>query len=674
MIASSVDACQKIGENFMEYALDTNNNKAFVNVKDGLKPGARACLWEMYTKGYTHSKPHVKSAKVDGGIIGLWWPHGQTAVYETFVRMSQDFTENEPEVEFHGNNGNQILGGDSFASDRYTECRLSPMTEEFMFDGVESNAVDMIWNFTEDEQWPSVLPSVFPRLLVNGTQGIGVSISSFMCGHNLNETVDLIVDYLRSGKYDDSAYMPDFPTGGTLVNPQDMAKINQSGKGKVIVESKYVIDGRTISFTELPFQVYLEPVLEEIKKAIESGKVTGIKNVVNASDKNGLCLEVECKQDAKPEDVVFQLMATTSLRKQYNVIQRAIVSKTPELLSTKRIVDVYIAHNLECIRRVADYTKNQLTIRIEVLRGFIKAIASIDDVVAVIRQSKDQKDAKTSLMSQFDFTEPQAKAILDMRLVKLSSLEAIAVEKELDDKVVAVAKLETLLSSEKEQKKELISKLRSLKKKYGNERRTRVEEKDEKEVTMTSTARFHLEFNPVVSTVTKTQTSDGELCDSDMLICLADNGKVYRLKVEDIPENDYGYQLSLALTDKIVGVNPVTAYFVTRDGKIKLVNVLEEFNGNTRNKNGMSAIKLVGDDEVIATLVSPDLNVTPYVQMLTNDGMIIKFALSEVSPQRKSGSGVKAVSLAEYDTVVSVKLTSDSNGAQKRGGKGRKDK
>lgn len=673
MTANNVNACQKIGENFMEYALDTNNNKTFPDVRDGLKPGARACLWEMYTKGYTHNKPHVKSAKVDGGIIGLWWPHGQTAVYETFVRMSQDFTENNPEVEFHGNNGNQILGGDSFGSDRYTEVRLSPLTEEFMLDGVDSNAVDMIWNFTEDEQWPSVLPSVFPRLLVNGTQGIGVSISSFMCGHNLNETVDLIVDYLKSGKYDDSNYLPDFPTGGTLVNPQDMARINQSGKGKVVVESKYDVDGRVIRFTELPFQVYLEPVLEEVKKAIESGKVTGVKSVVNASDKNGLCLEVECKQDADSAKVVAQLMAATSLRKQYNVIQRAIVSKTPELLSTRRIVDVYVAHNLECIRRVADYTKTQLAARIEVLQGFTKAIASIDDVVAVIRGSKDQKDARESLMSRFGFSEAQAKAILDMRLAKLSSLEAVAVEKELDDKASVVVRLETLLSSEKEQKKELISKLKSLKKKYGSERRTKVEQKDEREVNYMSSQRYELMFTQEFSgAVTKWACEEGRFCDNDTLICLNNSGKVYRLKVEDIPENDRGYRLSLAVGgDAIIAINTDNAYFVTRDGKVKGIKLVKEFDGTTRNKVGMSAIKLAGDDEVRATIYDP---VEPYVKLITNNGMTIKFALSEVPFQGKSGSGVKAIDLAEGDMVVEVELTDDPDGVQKRGGKGRKGK
>lgn len=593
------------------------------------------------------------------------------AIYETFIRMSQDFTQNVPEVEFHGNNGNSILGGDAYASDRYTEARLSPMTEEFMFDGVDSNAVDMIWNFTEDEQWPSVLPSVFPRLLVNGTQGIGVSISSFMCGHNLSETVDLIVDYIKTDKYDDSDYMPDFPTGGTLVNPQDVPKINSTGKGKIIVEAKYAIDGRTISFTELPFQVYLEPVIEEIKKALDNGNLQGIKSVINASDKNGMRLEVECRPDADPEETVSRLMASTSLRKQYNVIQRAIVSKTPELLTTKKVVDVYIEHNLECIRRVAEYTKSQLTERIEVLQGFIKAVASIDDVVLIIKNSKDQKDAKVCLVSQFDFTDRQAKAILDMRLAKLSSLETIAVEDELSEKTEKLEKIEKLLSSEKEQKRELVSKLKTLKKKYGTDRKTVIQQKDAKEVSAVSSKKYNIEFDKGL--MKKTVHFDGEFTDKDTLVLVGAFGDVYRVAVEDIPVTKPGvsYQTSLLMLDqKIVAMNPSNILIVTRDGKVKKINVMEEFAGNTRNKTGLKSIKLIGDDEVL--FVFPNVSGTDYLKLVTNLGMSIKFCTSEVNPQKKTGSGVKGITLGYDDVVAFASIVDNNLDSQARGGKGRK--
>lgn len=593
------------------------------------------------------------------------------AIYETFIRMSQNFTQNVPEVDFHGNNGNIILGGDAYASDRYTEARLSSMTEEFMLDGVDSNAVDMIWNFTEDEQWPSVLPSVFPRLLVNGTQGIGVSISSFMCGHNLSETVDLIVDYIKTDKYDDSDYMPDFPTGGTLVNPQDVPKINSTGKGKIIVEAKYAIDGRTISFTELPFQVYLEPVIEEIKKALDNGNLQGIKSVINASDKNGMRLEVECRPDADPEEIVSRLMASTSLRKQYNVIQRAIVSKTPELLTTKKIIDVYIEHNLECIRRVAEYTKSQLTERIEVLQGFIKAIASIDDVVSTIKGSKDQKDAKVCLASQFDFTDRQAKAILDMRLAKLSNLETIAVEDELSEKTEKLEKLEKLLSSEKEQKKELVSKLKTLKKKYGTNRKTVIQQKDVKEVSAVSAKRYNIEFDKGL--MKKTVHFDGEFSDKDTLVLVGAFGDVYRVAVEDIPvtKPGFSYQTSLlALDQKIVAMNPSNVLIVTRDGKVKKINIMEEFAGNTRNKTGIKSIKLIGDDEVL--FVFPNVSDTDYLKLVTNLGMSIKFCTSEVNPQKKTGSGVKGITLGYDDCVAFASIVDNNLDSQARGGKGRK--
>jgi DNA gyrase/topoisomerase IV subunit A len=671
MTVNSVDAIEKISDNFMEYAIDTNNNKTFPDVRDGLKPGARACLWEMYKRGYLSNKPHVKCAKVSGGVIASTWPHSGDAVYETFVRMSQDFTENTPEVEFHGNNGNVVLGGDSFANSRYTECRLSSMAEEFMFNGVDSNAVNMIWNFSEDEQWPSVLPSVFPRLLVNGTQGIGVSISSFMCGHNLSETVDLIVDYIKTDKYDDSDYMPDFPTGGTLVNPQDVPKINSTGKGKIIVEAKYAIDKKTISFTELPFQVYLEPVIEEIKKALDNGSLQGIKSVVNASDKNGMCLEVECRPDADPEETVSRLMASTSLRKQYNVIQRAIVSKTPELLTTKKVVDVYIEHNLECIRRVAEHTKSQLTERIEVLQGFIKAVASIDDVVSIIKNSKDQKDAKVRLVSQFDFTDRQAKAILDMRLAKLSSLETIAVEDELSEKTGKLEKIEKLLSSEKEQKRELVSKLKTLKKKYGTDRKTVIQQKDAKEVSAVSSKKYNIEFDKGL--MKKTVHFDGEFTDKDTLVLVGAFGDVYRVAVEDIPVTKPGvsYQTSLLMLDqKIVAMNPSNILIVTRDGKVKKINVMEEFAGNTRNKTGLKSIKLIGDDEVL--FVFPNVSDTDYLKLVTNLGMSIKFCTSEVNPQKKTGSGVKGITLGYDDVVAFASIVDNNLDSQARGGKGRK--
>ncbi len=671
MTVNSVDAIEKISDNFMEYAIDTNNNKTFPDVRDGLKPGARACLWEMYKRGYLSNKPHVKCAKVSGGVIASTWPHSGDAVYETFVRMSQDFTENTPEVEFHGNNGNVVLGGDSFANSRYTECRLSSMAEEFMFNGVDSNTVNMIWNFSEDEQWPSVLPSVFPRLLVNGTQGIGVSISSFMCGHNLSETVDLIVDYIKTDKYDDSGYMPDFPTGGTLVNPQDVPKINSTGKGKIIIEAKYAINGRTISFTELPFQVYLEPVIEEIKKALDNGNLQGIKSVINASDKNGMRLEVECRPEADPEETVSRLMASTSLRKQYNVIQRAIVSKTPELLTTKKIVDVYIEHNLECIRRVSEYTKSQLTERIEVLQGFIKAVASIDDVVSTIKNSKDQKDAKACLVSQFDFTDRQAKAILDMRLAKLSSLETIAVEDELSEKMEKLEKIEKLLSSEKEQKRELVSKLKTLKKKYGTGRKTVIQQKDAKEVSAVSSKRYNIEFDNGL--MKKTVHFDGEFTDKDTLVLVGAFGDIYRVAVEDIPVTKPGvsYQTSLLMLDqKIVAMNPSNILIVTRDGKVKKINVMDEFAGSTRNKTGIKSIKLIGDDEVL--FVFPNVFDTDYLKLVTNLGMSIKFCTSEVNPQKKTGSGVKGITLGYDDVVAFASIVDNNLDSQARGGKGKK--
>lgn len=304
---NEVNIIDEVQQNFIDSSYDTNTNRAFPDIRDGLKPGQRACLWEMYTKKYTSKKPHVKSAKISGGVAALWWPHGTTAIYETFARMSQPFTNNIPEVDFHGSNGNVILGGDAIAADRYTEARLSPIVEAGMLTGINKQVVPMQLNFSEDDQWPKVFPAVFPRLLVNGAQGIGVSLSNVWLPHGFSETAELILRYIKTGELDEDNYYPDFPTGGTIINKDELATINKTGRGKVIIESKYRTNGQEIDFYELPYQVFIEPVIDEIKKAIAEEKVTGIADVYNKSDKKRISLVVTCMPGVDVYKVVTQL-------------------------------------------------------------------------------------------------------------------------------------------------------------------------------------------------------------------------------------------------------------------------------------------------------------------------------------------------------------------------------
>ena len=276
----SIDICRELSQNFIDFAYEANSQRAFPDARDGLKPGQRACLWEMFVKGYASNKPHVKSAKISGGVVATWWPHGDVAIYDTFTRMSQPWINNIPEVDWHGNNGN-IISGPEGAAQRYTEARLSKPIEEGMFHAVKKNTVPMIQNFSEDDEWPEVLPALMPRLLVNGSQGIGVAVAQVWCPYNLREVVDVIDDYISTGTLNSDTLYPDFPSGGVIINQKDLSAIHKTGKGKIVLRGKADITGNTIKITALPYQTYVEPFIDNIKTLVEKEELTGIKDVYN---------------------------------------------------------------------------------------------------------------------------------------------------------------------------------------------------------------------------------------------------------------------------------------------------------------------------------------------------------------------------------------------------------
>ena len=325
-----IDICKELHQNFIDYAYECNSQRAFPDARDGLKPGQRAALWEMFIKGYSSSKPHVKSAKISGGVIGSWWPHGDSSVYDTFARMSQPWINNVPEVDWHGANGSQV-GGPECASARYTEARLAKAVEEGYFSNIKKNTVPMILNFSEDEEWPEVFPAIFPRLMVNGSQGIGVTIANHWAPNNLGEVANKIIEYLDTNKVSCDDIYPDFPSGGQIINRKDLAEIYKTGKGKIILRGKVEISGESILITELPYQVYVEPFIDEIKELVNKEEITGIRDIYNKSDKHRLLIEIEC--DKSPATILRILFGKTSLQKSYNPNQYALVGKTPQLLN-----------------------------------------------------------------------------------------------------------------------------------------------------------------------------------------------------------------------------------------------------------------------------------------------------------------------------------------------------
>lgn len=697
MTANKRDILEEMKENFMVYSLDTNNNKSFPDARDGLKPGQRACLWAMYKQGFTSNKPHVKSAKIDGLVAANFWPHGTTAIYETFARMSQPFTNNVPEVDFHGSNGNVILGS-VFASDRYTEARLAPIAEDGMLQGVTKNSVDMMWNFLEDEKWPTVLPSVFPRLLVNGSQGIGVGLATNWLTHNFKETTQLILDYLFSGKLDEDNYFPDFPTGGTIINKSELAAINKTGKGKVLVEAKYSIHGKEIEFTEFPYQVYIEPLVEEIKSGVEQDKIHGVKEVFNKSDKTRILLSVTCTSSASADGVLEELFTNTSLRSQFNANQVAIVSKTPKLLTLKEEVDIYIAHNLSCIKREHEFDLQKTKERIEILQGLERALKGIDNVIALIRSSKSAADAKQYMIENINLTDRQADAILKMQLSRLAKLEENQILQELEEKEKLAGELEKVVNSEEEQKKVLVKRLTALADKYGNERRTQLtdkkivkvsktREKKEKEpercVVCLADNGFYLKRIPISQYRESSANSVAITTSTDKTINIFTAfGKVYRIKVDAIKEclaADKGTVIgSLVNIDSHDIIRAISAqdqkqdlFAVTLKGRVKRFDSML-FDGSTQNKRGSSYIKLNPRDEIRFLIA---LGEAKWIKIKGPSDEVLCFDATTVRPSGKTSSGQVGYKFAAQGTqeILSAALLDSAPQELGRvGGRGKK--
>lgn len=679
-----IDICTELHQNAIDFAYEANSARAFADARDGLKPGQRACLWEMYSKGYSSNKPHVKSAKIDGGVAASWWPHGTTAIYETFARMSQPWINNIPEVDWHGANGNQIIGS-SPAADRYTEARLSKATEEGMFSGIKKNNVPMILNFSEDEEWPEVLPAIMPRLLVNGCQGIGYTVANVWLPHNLREISELIVNYIKTNTIDTEHIAPDFPSGGIIINKDELSAIYKTGKGKVIVRGKTEINGNSILITELPYQVYVEPLLDEIKDLYIKDEITGIKEIYNKCDKKRLLIEIECNED--PSKVLAQLFKMTNLQKSYSANQYALVSKTPKLLNLKDYLNIYIRHNIDCIIKEYEYDLNKAKARLEIVDGLLKALEDIDNIIALIKNSESSSKAKEELIKKYNFTENQAKAILDMKLSKLAHLEKIELNKESQELHNNVAHFTDILSDTNKQTEIFVERLQAFSKKYGSDRKSTLTQiqaptKEEKEIEYVEPEKCVVIMTEaggvkrIPATSFRTQKRGGKGVKTqeeittaairtntiDSLMIFSDHGKMYRLLVNDIPVGTNTSKCTpiKSLVQMDTNEAPATIYsiyrdtdakyvlFVTKNGLVKKTGLKEYI--ETKKKTGIGAITLKdGDALAVVTLIKDE----PLI-IMTNQGNVIKFNSAEIAATSRMTSGVKGITLNEGDYVVAA--------------------
>ena len=667
-----IDIREELSKNFIDFAAEANGQRAFPDARDGLKPGQRACLWEMYVKGYTSNKPHVKSAKVDGGVAATWWPHGTTAIYDTFARMSMPWINNIPEVDFHGSNGNQVIGA-APAADRYTEARLAPASEQGFLSEMKKNPVPMIKNFSEDEEWPEVLPAIFPRLAVNGSQGIGVTVAQVWLPMNLGELTTAIKGYIHSGTLDVSEGLIDFPTKGIIINKDDLHIIHETGKGKVILRGKVEIKGNNILITELPYQVYVEPFIDDIKKLIKEGTLTGIDDILNKSDKKRLLVEISCTEN--PEQVLKMLYAKTDLQKNFNANQFALVGKTPRMLTLKDYIDIYVQHNLNCIQKEYQFDLDKATKKLEVTQGLIKALASIDDIIVLIKQSDSSKDAIGKLVTKYGFTEVQAKAIVDMKLGRLAKLEAVELNKTEQGLQSDITEFNRILNSEANQKELFLTRLDTFTKKFGFPRRTQLTQ-----IEIPKESKSKPEFIPepcgIVITTTHTikrmakaakpKTNEYFLMNqetdtNDWLSVFTAAGKMYKIQTKDIPEGTTASKgIGIAALLEMGSDTPVayflhsqfgegTLLFVTSRGQIKCAK-MEEF--TSTRKGGVIATKLREGDSVTAVMEYHSED----VEVITKKGMSIHLRGNDIPTQGKNTLGVKGMNVAEDDSVAQVLL------------------
>lgn len=683
-----IDILQEIHDNFVDYAYEVNSQRAFPSAVDGLKPGQRACLWEFYTKGYTSNKPHVKSAKASGGIIGSWWPHGDTAIYETFARMSQPWINNIPEIDWHGANGS-LKGGPEPASARYTEARLSKAAEDGFFTNIKKDVVNMIPNFSEDDEWPEVLPAIFPRLFVNGSQGIGYTIANSWLPGNLREFFKKVKQYCETNDIDYDDIYPDFPTGGIIINKDELKEIYLTGKGKVVLRAKTEIDGNSILITELPYQVYVEPLINSIKELVNKEELFGIKDIYNKCDKNNLLIEIEC--DGSPKTVLNKLFSMTELQKTYSANQYAMITKVPELLNLKQYIEVYVNHNIECLVKEYNYDLAKAGERLEIVNGLLKALKDIDTIIATIRGAENTSAANDALV-KMGFTKPQASAILDMRLGKLAHLEAVELEKEQKDLNETVKNCAIFIGSPDLQKEEFLKRLAEFVKKYGWARRTAItqidaEPKEEKEIVNVEPEQCmvvvsesgYIKRIPIISFRPQKRNGVGVKTQDDItlvtirtntidkLLIFTNKGMLYRLLVNDIPvgtNTAKGTSLK-ALIDMDADESVETIYsvyrntdaefvvFATKDGTIKKTP-LSEYIG-PRKKNGMSALKMRDGDSLVSVTILKDEDVL----LASSSGKVIRLKTTDLSISSRTALGLKGMNLEDGEELVAMATIRD---------------
>ncbi len=674
------DIVKELGQNFIEYAVACNTDRSIPDAKSGLKPVARRILYGAYNTGRTSNKAHVKAARIVGDVMGSLHPHGDSSIYGALVRLSQDWVMRYPLIDFHGNNGNVI--GDGPAHMRYTEARLSKIAEDGLLQGLKKGNVDFIPTYDEADEEPVTLPAIFPNLLCNPNEGIGVAMACKWAPHNLNEVAAAIDQYLNGEE--PMLPGPDFPSGGIVINKNDIPNIMRTGHGSVKIRGKYKVEKNNIIFYEIPYGQTVEGLVAEIGQACEDGKIDGIDDVSDNTNKKGIRIVIECKRGTNPDAIANKIYAHTNMQSSFSYNMVGLVGKTPTELNLKDCIKIYVDHNIECIVREAKFDRNKALARLEVVEGLLVALADIDNIIAIIKKSENSAAAKEALIKKYEFTENQVTAILNMKLSSLAKLEGVKLENEKEDLKKSIEHLEFLIIDKLTQIKELTSRLDAIVKKYGDARRTELAQievpKEEKEIELVEPEDVVVictqsgDIKRVPKTSFKVQkrngkgikTQDDAVLSSistntiDTLLIFTSEGRMFRMLVDNIPAGTNASRgtnlatlLKLNPNEKIMYVtsqfretDAKYVVFFTKNGLIKKTK-LEEFK-NTKKTTGIQAIKFKDGDSLANVTLLNDEDVI----VITKNGMGIKFVTKDIAPIGRIAAGVKAIKLKEGDEVL----------------------
>ena len=700
----NVNLTKEMKTSFIDYAMSVIVARALPDVRDGLKPVHRRILYGMNELGVTPDKPHKKSARITGDVMGKYHPHGDSSIYEAMVRMAQWWSYRYMLVDGHGNFGS--MDGDGAAAQRYTEARMSKIALEMLRD-INKNTVDFVDNYDANEREPLVLPARFPNLLVNGATGIAVGMATNIPPHNLGETIDAVKLVMDNPEVTTKDLMevlpgPDFPTGALVMGKSGIHKAYETGKGSIVLRSRTEIEetktGRErIVVTEFPYMVNKTKVHEHIVRLVQEKRIEGITAVRDESNREGVRFVIEVKRDASANVILNNLFKMTQMQTNFGFNMLAIQNGVPKILSLRQILDAYIEHQKEVVVRRTRFDKEKAEARAHILEGLLIALDHIDEVIRIIRASETDAEAQAELMSKFKLSERQSQAILDMRLRRLTGLERDKIQSEYDDLLALIADLADILAKSERVSQIIKDELDEVKRKFGDQRRTELmvgevlslEDEDlieETDVLITLSNKGYIkrldqaEFTAqkrggrgVQGTGVKDDDFVRELVSTsthDHLLFFTNKGRVYRLKGYEIPEYgrtakglpivnllklDEGESIQTIINVESERSDDAYLFFTTRHGIVKRTSV-KEF-ANIR-QNGLKALNLKDEDELINVLLTEE---DTDIIIGTKFGYAVRFNQSAVRGMSRIATGVKGVNLREGDTVVGASVITDQD-------------